>query len=243
MIQWKYSFFNNLTLEKITHREDHIYQNTEFNMTEIATASENRLAKICETIRQEALLPGQLQAKKIEETARHDAEHILKKAKEEAKAILDAAYKEVARHKQIVESSLEQASRQVIDHLKENIEQKMFQPELLSWVQAQMNTPEATNKLVDVLVDAISREGTATDLAIELPKKLSGNAIIAQLTDKFTKELGKNPIQFGSLSGGVLLKLQKGRVQIEVTDTVITELLSSYLRKDFRRYIFGQNGT
>lgn len=209
-------------------------------MTASTTSTENRLAKICETIRQEALLPAQLDAKKIEEAARLDADLIRKKAHDEAQMIIESAKKEVARHKQIVESSLEQASRQVLDQLKENIEQKMFQPELLSWVQAQINTPEATEKLVNVLVDAISKEGTATDLSVELPKKLSGSAIIAQLSEKFMKELGNKPIQLGPQTGGVILKLQGGRVQIEVTDTVVTELLSSFLRKDFRRYIFGQ---
>lgn len=211
-------------------------------MTDVHAPADARLAKICETIREEALLPARTEAQKIEEHARNEAENIRKKAKSESVELLDAAKKEIARHKQVVESSLEQASKQVVEHLKERIEQTLFQQNLVEWVQSQMDTPEAIASLAEVLVQAIAKDGTSADLAVELPKKLSGNAIIAKLADKFVKDLGKNPIQFGNEDGGVVVKLQGGKVQLEVTDKVVTELLSGYLRKDFRRYVFGTNG-
>ncbi len=216
---------------------------TSANSTADSVLVNTRLAKICETIREEALLPARTEAQKIEEQARNEAETIRQKAKNEANQLLETAKKEIAKHKQVVESSLEQASRQVVEHLKERIEHTLFQENLAEWVKKQMDSPESVASLTDVMVQAIAKEGTAADFAIDLPKKLSGNAIIAQLGDKFLKELGKNPIRFGNEDGGVVVKLQAGRVQIDVTAEVVTELLSSYLRKDFRRYVFGSNGS
>ncbi len=202
-------------------------------------SSESRLAKICETIREEALLPSRIEAQTILENARKEAEEIKRRAKEEAHRLLEDSKKEILRHKQIVESSLEQAGRQVIEQLKDKIETKLFAPNLTDWVKSQLDTEQATTSLADALVQAVVREGTASDLTVELPKSLSNSSVIAQLGEKFLKELGRNPIHIGPQTGGVILKLKNGLIEIDVSDTVITELMGSFLRKDFRRYVFG----
>ena len=53
------------------------------------------------------------------------------------------------------------------------------------------------------------------------------------------KRLKGKPLEIGVFGGGAQVKLIGKNLTIDLSDQVIKELIANYIRKDFRKLIFG----
>jgi V/A-type H+-transporting ATPase subunit E len=207
-------------------------------MTEELEKANERIQAICEKIRMETLKPAQEQAKEIIEQAKKEAEQIRQQMQQEAKRAAEELKKSLEAEKLRFLASLEQSGKQVFELLKQKIEHALFNPALSQWVEEQLGTVDQQAKLIEVLIAAIRKEGTSTNIRALIAKHFSPDEINARLGKQILETLKNHSVELGDIEGGVQIRLVDKNVMIDLSKKVLEELLASFVRKDFRKLIF-----
>lgn len=197
-----------------------------------------RVQAICEKIRNETLQPARDEAQDIIARAKKDAEKIIDQAKHEAEKVMREGKRKLEEEKQIFKSSLEQAAKQSIETIKQKIEKTLLNPALDTWIEAQTATAEMNAKLVDAIVHALEKEGMKANLQVEIPKSISPDVLVSLLATDVKDRLKSGAIEVSGIQGGVQVRLEGKHVMIDLSDTMLKELVTSFVRKDFRKYFF-----
>lgn len=200
---------------------------------------EDKIQKICDALRFETLEPAQVEAKKILEDAKSRAEQVIAEAREETKKILDHARKVVEKERNVFHSSLEQASKQSLEELRQAIEENLFRKELQELVDKPTQDPKVIADLITAIIEGIEKEGIKTDLAAIVTQTIKPEQVNALLLEGIVKKLKGGGVTLGEFSGGAQVKLLDKKMTIDITDQYLQDLLSRYIRKDFRKLIFG----
>jgi V/A-type H+-transporting ATPase subunit E len=198
----------------------------------------DKVATICEALRREALEPAQKEAKQIIEEAQKQAEELARTAEKDARAIIESGRKELEQEKRVFQSNLEQAGKQALESLRQDVENKLFNSELGSWLSSQSAKPEAAGKLIDAVVEALNKEGLSADLTALIPKSLNAEEVNKELGASVLKKLTGESVQVGSFSGGAQVRLEGKKITIDISDEALKEMLAAYVRKDFRKHLF-----
>ena len=199
---------------------------------------DERLAAICQMIRNETLDPAKEEAEEIKHAAERDAARLRAEAKQHAERMLHDARTLIREEREAFDASLEQASRQVIGLLKEKVERSLFNPALDHYLTTEFHDEKKTATLLDLLIKQIQSEGLGGDLAIWLGKHLSKEAIIHTLSQEAVHEISKEAISIGDHDYGIILKIVNRHLSIEITPEGLKEMMSAFLRPDFRTFLF-----
>ncbi|MBS0656368.1 MAG: V-type ATP synthase subunit E [Verrucomicrobia bacterium] len=200
--------------------------------------ADQRIQVICDKIRTQTLDPAKEQAQEIIEQALKDAEQIREKARLEAEQIQNDMRQAMQEEKQIFQSSLHQAGKQAVELLKQKIEQALFNPALDDWMEEQMGSSSATAKLIDVLVEAIQKDGLETAIAVKVSQRFTPDEINALLSQKILHALKNHSVELADLEGGVQVKLSDKKMAIDLSMKTLEEIIRSFVRKDFRKIFF-----
>ena len=206
-------------------------------MKDVDTGQE-KVQRICEILKKETLEPAKQEADQIVAKAKQQADQILQQAKSEAEKLKTAGLQEIEREKAVFQSSLNQACKQSLSSLKEEIEQKMFHQELYKLIQAPLNNPKVIAELIEAVVRAIEKEGTEADLDVVISKSFSAKEINENLLQQTLSRLKEKTVSLGSIKGGIEVKICKENIIIDATDEAIKELVAKYIRKDFCNILF-----
>ncbi len=198
----------------------------------------DKVKEICDALRRETLEPAQAEAKRIIGDAESERDRILQQTQKEADSILAAARSQIEKERQVYKSSIEQASKQALEALRQLIEQQLFQPEIAEAVDKRMADPEIISKLVFAIVAALEKEGLSTDLHILIPKTVNPETVNALLGKNLLAKLKEHAVKIGDFTGGAQVKLVGKKMTIDMSSQAIIELLSRYLRDDFRQLFF-----
>ncbi len=200
---------------------------------------EEKIQKICDALRKETLEPAKQEAEELINEAKLRAEQIIAEARQESEKILAHARENVEQERNVFHSSLEQASRQSVEELRQEIEHRLFNDELEQLVSKQTKDPKVIGKLVDAIVKAIEKEGLKTDISVVIPNTVKPDEVNAVLGEGVLKKLKDGGVKIGGFSGGAQVKLLEKKMTIDITEQSLIDLLSKYLRKDFRQLLFG----
>jgi len=200
---------------------------------------EEKIQKICDALRKETLEPAKQEAEELINEAKLRAEQIIAEARQESEKILAHARENVEQERNVFHSSLEQASRQSVEELRQEIEHRLFNDELEQLVSKQTKDPKVIGKLVDAIVKAIEKEGLKTDISVVIPNTVKPDEVNAVLGEGVLKKLKDGGVKLGGFSGGAQVKLLEKKMTIDITERSLIDLLSKYLRKDFRQLLFG----
>jgi V/A-type H+-transporting ATPase subunit E len=203
-------------------------------------SGQDKIAAICKTLKEETLEPAKHEAARIISEAREEAKRIEADAHREAEAWHSKAKQEISQERNVFHSSLLQAGKQSIASLRQDIEQKLFNQELSSLVETGSTDPKLIAKLVEALAGAVSSEGIQVDLSAVVPKAVSRNEVTEALGKSVVDRLRGNAVEVGSFKGGAQLKWHDRKLTLDISDGAIKELLSQYVRKDFRNLLFGE---
>ena len=198
----------------------------------------DKIQKICDAIRKETLEPAKQEVREMIENAHLQAQEIIEAAQKKAGEALKKAEKEMAERKRVFESSLQMACRQGIERLKQRIEEELFNRELAELVTKEMKDPKVIASILNSFMKAMEEKGIEDDFISEIPKSISPRSISALLGGQIMERLQIHPIEVGDFSGGVQVKLKGRQITIDISDTVVRELIARYIRRDFRELLF-----
>ncbi len=198
----------------------------------------DKVKKICDLLKRETLEPAQIEAQQILETARVRSEEIIAEAHRKAEELHQIAHQEIQQQRVVFQASLSQACRQTLDSLKEKIEQKLFNPELSNLLAKPLHEPKIIAKLIEVVVQAIEKEGIDSKLSASISSAVSAREVNTIIAAKILERLKEKSVLLSSIGGGVEVKIVDQNMTIDLSDAAFKELVAGYIRKDFRELLF-----
>lgn len=199
---------------------------------------QDKIQSICKVLREETLQPAKQEAAEVLEKARAEAEGIIADAKKEAKRLLDEARERIKREASVFESALSQAGKQGVESLRQEIEKGFFNEELSSMLSEGGKDPQLVSRLIEAIVTAVEKEGISADLEALIPQSVSSEEVNRHLGERVLQRLKGQSVQVAGFDGGAQVKLLDKKMTIDMTRKALEELLSNYVRKDFRKYLF-----
>lgn len=207
-------------------------------IVESSKSGKDKMQKIVEVLRKETLEPAMNEAKAIVEDAKEKAQEILDKAKAKSAKMIADTEKEIEKKETIFKASLNQGARQSIEWLKQEIQERLLNQNLLQLIQKSTSSPQIIADMITALVQAIRDEGLQTDLSSVIPSTVEASAVNELLGKEVLEQLKEKSVLVGSKKGGVEIKLHKENITLDLSDTALLELMTRYIRKDFERFFF-----
>lgn len=198
----------------------------------------DKVKKICDVLKKETLEPARKEADEIVQQAEAQAKQIIKQAEKEAENRLQASLKEIEKERNVFQSSLNQACKQAMEVLKQDIEDKLFQPEIAKLLHAPLQEPRVIASLITAVINALGKEGLNADFDVIIPREVPPKEINDLLAQSILQKLKNGSVAVGPIQGGIAVKIEDNKMTIDVTEESLKELVSGYIRKDFREILF-----
>lgn len=198
----------------------------------------DKIKKICEILKNETLQPAKEEAQKIIEVAEQEARNIIREAEAKAEEVATAGKVRMAKEKGLFDNSIKQASRQAMESLRQDIENKLFNTALSEWLKEQTADADLAAKLINVIVQAVEKEGISAQFSALVPPQIPAEKVNALLLKDVLEKLREKSVVVGHFTGGVQLKLHDRQLTLDLSDEALKELLGQYIRKDFRDLLF-----
>lgn len=199
---------------------------------------EDKIQQICDAIRKETLEPALRDAQKTVDEAKAKADQIIAEAKKQAEKIIAQSREQVEQERNVFQSSLSQSTKQSLESLRQSIETKLFNDQIQTLIENNTSNPKVVADLINAIVKAIEKEGIDTQLSAVIPKNVPAAEVNKLLLAEVANRLKDKSVEVGNFAGGAQVKLVGKRMTIDISDAALKELLSSYVRKDFRNTIF-----
>lgn len=207
-------------------------------MSKTLPEGKHSLKEICTKLRQDTLEPAKKESEDLIAQAHAKADSILRQAEAHGEKIIAEARAKAEKERYVFQASLEQASKQVLESLRQKIEHELFQPHLAETVEKNTSDPKTLASLVDKIGQAVEKEGLDTNLQVIIPKTVPADEFAKFLSKGLLEKLGKEGIIQGSFAGGVQVRLVDRKLVLDLSADTLTQLLSQYVRKDFRDLFF-----
>jgi V/A-type H+-transporting ATPase subunit E len=202
----------------------------------------DKVRKITEALRKETLEPAMNEAGDIVRQAREEADKIIQGAKKEAESLFQQGREKLDRERTIFQSALVQASKQIVQLIKQEFEEKIFNKELGKQIVQNLQNPRGLADLITVLVKSLEKEGLDADFSVYISAAIPARDVNALLAKEILEKLKEKSVLLSPMGGGIELKLHKENLILDLSDTAIKELISNYIRKDFRELFFASEG-
>lgn len=200
---------------------------------------QDKIKKICEALRKDTLEPAEKEALKIIEEAQDEAKKIILDAEAEAEKIVKRAQAEMEQERSVFLSSLAQAGKQSLETIRQEIQNKLFNPELEKLVGKTSSDPKVISSLIEAMAKAIEKQGIGTDLLAYIPKEISPQAVTALLHESVINQLKNHAVEVGSFKGGAQIRLADKKMTLDMSAETLKDLIATFISKDFRKFIYG----
>lgn len=208
-------------------------------MSKTLEKGSQKIQDICDLLKNETLEPAKQEAEAIIAHAKEQAEKIIQEAERQAKEMHTESHKKWEQEKQLQEFALNQASSQSLESLRQSIETHLFNHQLQDLIVNSAKDPQVISKLLQAMVNALDKEGLKADLVALIPKTASAQEVSALLGEEFLKQLSNKRLDIGTFAGGAQIYLKGKQMTLDMSDVSLKELLAHFLRKEFRKFIFG----
>lgn len=199
---------------------------------------QDKVQKICDLLRKQTIEPALVEAQAILDEAKLKSEEIKKEAENYRNHILEQAKLQIEQQHNIFQSSLQQAAKQTIEFLKQEVEHRLFNEELQLLFAKPLNDPRIISELIQAVIRALEIEGIDADLSIAISRAVSVDDVSALLAESVRQKLRKTPIEVTNIQGGARISLVGKRMTLDVSEEALRDLVARYVRKDFRKLIF-----
>lgn len=198
----------------------------------------DKVKKICDALRRETLEPAMHEAEEIIRSAKESAQGILESAHKQAAEVKAQALGEIERQKNVFQSSLTQACKQTMEALRQSIEERLLHRELASAFTKHTQDPKVLSSLIEAVIKGLEKEGVDADLSVYIPAAVPARTVNEFLGSKILEKLREKSVLLGPLTGGIELKVHGENITVDISDVALRELVANYIRKDFRKLIF-----
>lgn len=200
--------------------------------------AQDKIKKIADELRREAIEPAHAEAKEIIEKAKMRAAEIISEAENQAAKYIEESTRRIEQERNVFHSSLQQAAKQSIETLKQAVETQFFNDQLDKLLKGKAADPAIVARLIDAVVTAIKAEGLSANLVAIIPKTVSADEVARLLVNDVLNSLKSHPIELGGFSGGVKVKLVDKNMMVDISEEALKELLVRFVRKDFRKLLY-----
>ncbi|HSX14135.1 MAG TPA: hypothetical protein VLE96_06935 [Chlamydiales bacterium] len=197
-----------------------------------------KIQRICDAIRTETLEPAKQEAGELIENAHLQAEEILKKAEKKAEDLIKNAKEQIAEKEKVFQSSLQLASRQGVEVLKQKIETKLFDQTLSELVTKEMSESKFIAHIIESFMKAMVEKGIDEDFVAVIPKDVPPRTINSLLTKEILEKLQGKSVIVGDFDGGAKIQMKGKHLTIDISDSTVKELIARYIHRDFREMIY-----
>lgn len=201
---------------------------------------QDKIKKICDLLRKDTLEPAEKRAAQILETAQAEVSRIILEAEKEAEKIIRKAQTEMDQERKIFELSMLQSGKQGVEMMRQQIQETLFAPELERLISDQAKDPQLIARIIEAIVKAVEREGLVSDLVAYVPKNISPKEISALLVSSVADKLTPQGVEAGPFKGGAKVRLVNKNMTVDMSDDALRELFAAFIRKDFRKWVFGR---
>lgn len=185
------------------------------------------LKKLIEKIQKEGVEAAKIKALEIEAEANAHAKVTIQKAKEEANRLLDEAKDEISRQKEAALSLLQQAARDTVISLRQELLKKFS-----SIIKQETHQALKSKDLAEILFKLIKEccKDPGSNIEITLSKE-DADKLTQVFISGFKEELKKGITLKTSdeISGGFLISYDCGKSQFDFTDSALAEYLAQYV--------------
>lgn len=199
-------------------------------------SGKQKVAQICELLKEKTIEPAQVEAKRIIEEAKEKAEKILLDADAQNKARRDRTDLEIEKKKRTFDSSLKLSCSQGIEQLRQTILEGFFSKELEGLIEKSCSDKDIITNIINSVIEGIQKEGIESDSIAYISDKIDKKEIVGSILKKFidrVKVEGKEEIK-----GGATIKIVDQNLLIDISDEAIKDLIVTYIHEDFRQIIF-----
>lgn len=200
----------------------------------------DKLKKICDSLREDALKPAEEQADILLKEAKIKADKFISEAREEANRIIKEADEEAANKLIVAKAEIERTLERSLDVLKQSIENKIFKENLVEWLDSSISSSEVSAEFIKAIIVALEKQGLDSDLTVYISRSLNSKEVNKLLGKEILKKLRESSVILGNFSGGVKVRVNQKSLELDVTTEALKDLFSRYLRKDFREILFHQ---
>ncbi len=197
-----------------------------------------KVKKICEAIKRETIEPALEEANHILTVARDDAVKMIEDARKKSENLLQSAREQMAKEKHVFAASLNQASQQAIETLRQELEKRFFHPEIAKVTQSATQGPEVIARFIDAILIGIKKEGMEADFSVIVPQHVTPEEIALHVVGEGLKQFIAGHVERGPLKGGVQIRFKEDNLTIDISDKTLVEFLAEYIRKDLREILF-----
>lgn len=201
-------------------------------------SGKNKIQQICDQLKKETLDPAKQEASEIIENAHLQATEIIDKAKSDAQAVLEKVEKDIQKKKEAFDSALAIAAKQGVEALKQQIQSQLFNPELQKLMQEAPKESQLISRLIEVVISALEKEGLGADLSVSIGNKFDPHQVTQELSGNILSALREKEVQLGGFASGMQVKVHKNNVILDFSDSALTDLISQFVRRDFRNFFF-----
>lgn len=205
---------------------------------EILDSGKDKVKKICDTLKKQTLDPARQEAKGIVDQAIKDAEKIVKRAKEEAKDIYEENKKKILQEKRAFHSSLNLASLQTIEVLRQEIEENLFNKHIAALFTQATLKEDVVAEFINTIIAALQKEGIDAPLEAWIPRSLSKAQVAEKLSQQVMEKLKDTDLVLSDVTGGAKIKVIDRHLVLEMTDQSLKALFIKFIRDDFRELLF-----
>ena len=186
------------------------------------------IKSLIEKIQQEGIKAAGDKAKEIEGQATQRAGDIIKAAERKAQQLISNAKEEIAKMEKSGRASLEQAARDLLLSLREQIN-SMLEKVVVAQLGRALS-PEEMSKIITTLIKEMSRAKEAEVIVLLKEKDLKKveKSVLHQLGAEAKKGVTLKPS--GEITGGFIISYDGGKSHFDFTDKAIAEYLSLHLK-------------
>ncbi|KPK97742.1 MAG: hypothetical protein AMJ95_07535 [Omnitrophica WOR_2 bacterium SM23_72] len=193
------------------------------------------IRNLIEKIQEEGIKAGEDKAREIEAEAKRKAASLLAKAESDVEKILAEAKERVARMEESAKASIQQAGRDLLLSLKEELHAMLER--LVQSSVAETLSPSEMAKILHELIKKLAG-ASKEDIWIWL-KKEDGEKLKTEFLSRLKEETKRNIVLKPSeeILGGFIISFDAGKSHFDFTDKALAEYLGTFLKPQLNQIL------
>ncbi len=201
-------------------------------------SGQDKIKEITERLRKDTLEPAQKEAERLVKEAEARSAKLVAEGEARAQELEAEAKAAIAKERSVFETALKQAGKQALEALRQEIEGRLFDEQLGKRVADASGKADLVASVINALVKAVEKEGSGASLSAAVGKGVKAEEV-TQLLLEDVRALLKGGLVVGDFEGGARLSLVDQQLTLDMSNEAVLELLKRYVRKDFRKALFG----